>query len=83
MIPIEPNVFKTNYDAVKVELSQYNWEEAHNTNFSDGYDWFIKTLLFHVDEHSPRKLQPKTRRNIFMTNDAIRLYNKKQRSWKR
>ena len=83
VIPNEPNIHKTNYHAVHEELSRYNWEEELDTTFEAGYDKFIDSIVFLVDKHSPRKTQPKTRRNIFMTNAAIRLRNKKQRSWKR
>ena len=81
--PSEPDIRKTNYESVKEDLSKHNWEEELNSNFVEDYDVFINSLLHYVDKHSPRKLHQKLRKNIFMTNAALRLKNRKQRHWKR
>ena len=82
-IPYESNIRKTNYASVREELSKHNWEEELVSTFEKDYNIFIDFFLSYVDKHSPLKIQPKTRKNIFMTNAALRLRNKKQRMRKR
>ena len=79
----EPNVFKTNYQAVKNELSMHNWRDELNSNFVSDYHTFFDHLLLIMDKHTPLKAQPKTKKGIYMTNEAIRLKNAKARLWKR
>ena len=38
------NVFKTNYDAVKEDLDNYNWQELLNSNFEEDYNMFFNIL---------------------------------------
>ena len=77
------NVFKTNYVAVRDELQQRNWFNLLNSNFDDDYETFCNLLNSLLDKHSPMSTQPKKKKNIYMTNEAIRLKNTKGRLWKR
>ena len=83
LFPSQPDIRKTNYASVRNELSKHNWEEELVSTFKNDYNRFIDLLLPYVHKHSPLKIQPKTRKNIFMTNAALRLRNKKQRMWRR
>ena len=77
------NIFKTNYVAVRDELQQRNWFNLLNSNFEDDYETFFNLLNSLLDKHSPMSTQPKKKKNIYMTNEAIRLKNTKGRLWKR
>ena len=67
-----------NYASVREELLKHNWEDELVSTFEKDYNRFIDLLLSYI-KHSPLKIQPKSRKNIFMTNVALRLRNKKQR----
>ena len=77
LFPSEPGIRKTNYASVRNELSKHSWEEELVSTFENDYNRFIDLLLSYVHKHSPLKIQPETRKNIFMTNAALRLRNKK------
>ena len=71
------NIFKTNYVAVRDELQQRNWFNLLNSNFEDDYETFFNLLNSLFDKHSPMSTQPKKKKNIYMTNEVIRLKNTK------
>ena len=71
------------YVAVRDELQQRNWFNLVNSNFEDDYETFFNLLNSLLDKHSPMSTQPKKKKNIYMTNEAIRLKNTKGRLWKR
>ena len=80
---IEYDIRKTNYEAVKEEILNYNWAEKFNSKFQENYNHFLEKLLEIVYKHSPKKKPPKTKRNLYMTNEALRMKNKKQKLWKK
>ena len=77
------NIFKTNYTAVREELSKPNWHELLNSNFETDYDTFFNYHRNSMEKHSPLNKSPKERKYIYMTAEAIRLKNAKSRLWKR
>ena len=77
------NVFKTNYEKVREEMQQYDWYEVFNKNFVSDYEYFFNILHSALTKHSPMSTLPKRRTNIYLTNEAIRLKNAKNRAWKR
>ena len=77
------NIYKTNYDAVREELSQHNWSQLLSSNFENDYNNFSNLLFSSMTKHSPMTIPPKKKKNIFMTTEAIRLKNRKQRLWRR
>ena len=71
------NVYKTNYGAIKAELNQQVWEELLNSKFENDYDMFFEKLHTAMEI----KANSKSKENIYMTNRAMRLKNKKRRLW--
>ena len=73
----EHDIHKTDYEAVRLELSKHNWNEQFNSSFEVDYNYFVNILLRLIEENSPKKLPPKNRKNIFMTKEALRLKKRK------
>ena len=61
---------------MKAELNQQIWEELLNSKFENDYDMFFEKL-----HTSYIKANSKSKKNIYMTNRAMRLKNKKGRLW--
>ena len=81
--PPSCNIFKTNFDAVREELSRHKWSVELNSDFESDYETFFDLLDSLVKKHSPLRSNKKSNKNIYMTSDATRLKNKKLRLWKR
>ena len=79
----EPDIHKTDYEAVKEEISRHNWDDELTSTFEADYDHCISVQLICMEKHSPKKIPPKKRKNIFMTNEALRLKNTKHKLWKK
>ena len=77
------DIRKTNYEAVKEEILKHNWTEKFNSTFQENYNYFLNKMLEIVYKHSPKKTPPKSKKNLYMTNEALRLKNKKQKLWKK
>ena len=77
------NVFKSDYNKIKEKLLQHDWLTILNTDFENDYDKFTKILYSALESHTPMTQPPKRKTNIYMTNEAIRLKNRKAQLWKR
>ena len=77
------NIFKTDYDAVTEDLMKHNWQEVLNSSFSADYETFFQCFHKSLESHTPLRKSPKARKNIYMTDEAIRLKNAKRKLWKR
>ena len=77
------DIRKTNYDAVKEILGDYDWTGVFNSDFQTNYTCFLDKLFEIVHTHSPLKGPPKRKKNMYMTNEALRLKNRKNKMWKR
>ena len=77
------NIFKTNYEAIRVELDKYNWKEVLISNFVNDYENFFDILNSLLKKYSPLTVPPKKKNNLYMSSEAIRLKNAKLRAWKR
>ena len=75
------NVHKTNYGAIKAELNQQVWEELLNSKFENDYDMFFEKLRTAMELNTPKRANSKIKQNIYMTNRAMCLKNKKRRLW--
>ena len=69
------NVYKTKYGAIKTELNQQVWEELINSKFENDYDTFFEKLHTAMEMNTPIKANTKSKKNIYMTNRAMRLKN--------
>lgn len=81
--PLSYNIYKTNYKAIQDVLRYKNWNEILNSNFSNDYDTFTNILNNLMKDHTPLKTQPKAKRCMYLTKEAMRLKNAKRRSWTR
>ena len=70
------NIYKTN-GTIKSELNQQVWEELLNSKFENDYDMFFEKLRIAMELNTPKKANSKSKKNIYMTNGAMRLKNKK------
>ena len=77
------NVFKSECSRIKDELMENDWLTILNSDFKTDYDNFTKILYSALESHTPLTQPPKKKKNIYMTNEAIRLKNSKARLWKR
>ena len=77
------NIFKSNYKKIKDELRINDWWMILDSDFINDYNNFTKILYAVLDNDTPLTNPPKKTTNIYMTNEAIRLKNKKARLWKR
>ena len=82
--PLEYDIRKTNYEAVKEEILNYNWVEKFSSNFYVNYSYFLEKLLEIVYKHSSKKISQKSKKkSVYMTNEALRMKNRKQKLWKK
>ena len=77
------DIRKTDYEAFKLALRSHNWTEELNSSFEADYDYFLQILLSQIEMSSPKKVSPKSKRNLYMTNEALRLKSSKQKLWRR
>ena len=77
------NIYKTNYGVIKSELNQQVWEELQNSKFENDYDMFFEKLRTAMELNTLKKANSKSKKNMYMTNGAMRLKNKKGRLWQR
>ena len=64
-------------------MQQCDWYEVLNKNFVSDYKYFFNILHSSLTKHSLMSTLPKHQTNIYLTNEAIRLKNSKNRAWKR
>ena len=74
------NIFRTNYEAAKEELQKKSWCEKLNSTFDTAI--FFDMLHSTLERHSPLSTPPVKKKNMYMTNEAIRLKNAKADSGK-
>ena len=79
----QPNFFKADYEAIRYILSNVNWEEALAGNFEESYEIFMEHLNNSIKNNVPNRAQRKSKKNIYMNGEAIRMKNKKHKLWKR
>ena len=77
------NIFKTNYEALKSDLCDYDWMKFLNSNFENDYNNFFSVLKSLLKKYTPLKRPSQAMKSIYLTKEATRLKNAKHRSWKR
>ena len=81
--PPSRNIYKANYDLIKSDLNDREWDELLTYSFEDDYKFFFDILRNLLDKYTPFKAKQVRKKNIYMTSKAMRLKNKKRRLWKR
>ena len=78
-----PNYYSADYASIRSRLSRIDWEEVLTGKISENYQAFIEHLNSTTKGCVPNRISPKKKKNLYMTTDALRLKNKKNRLWKR
>ena len=77
-----PNYFKANYKTIRERLSVVNWISELDADFITGYVNFIRILELSMGGCIPDKSKRKEK-NIYLTPEAIRKKNLKNKLWRR
>ena len=77
------NVFKTDYATVIEKLSHYDWDALLNSNFTDDYATFFGILEQLLEDYTPLRPPRKAKKNLYMTREASRFKNKKNKLWRK
>ena len=78
-----PNYYRANYDSIRSRLKCINWGSLLNSTFAEDYSKFIQQIDLAMMDDKPKRVSAKKKINLYMTVEALRLKNKKQRLWKR
>ena len=79
-----PNVFKANFMKIERNLEQVDWESLLTGDVSVAYKRFCKEIDIATKGNIPMsKGVSKNKRNLFMTKEALKLRNLKNKQWKR
>ena len=78
-----PNYYRANYDSIRSRLKCINWGSLLNGTFAEDYSKFIQQIDLATMDNIPKRVSAKKKTNLYMTVEALRLKNKKQRLWKR
>ena len=76
--PPSRNIYKANYDLIKSDLNDREWDELLTSSFEDDYKTFFDILRNLLDKYTPFKAKQVRKKNIYMTSKAMRLKNKKR-----
>ena len=74
---------KADYKIIKNNLNKIDWDSELDLPFEKSYEKFINILFLNINDFSSGKKEQKSKRNIYMTTEALRLKNTKARAWKR
>ena len=76
------NIYKGNYVAMKEILTSHDWDDILKIDFEEAYDRFSSILQTCIDQYCPLQTPPKKKKNLYMTQEALRLKNAKNRAWR-
>ena len=77
-----PNYFKADYETIREGLNKVNWISKLDGDFERSYDNFIKVLKSTMEGCIPYYKSAKKRKNIYLTQEAIRKKNLKNKLWR-
>ena len=78
-----PNFLKGDYVTMRNRLQKINWHTALKGTFATAYNNFQGFLRDAMKGCIPNRVNPKKRKNIYMTNEALRKKDLKNRLWRR
>ena len=64
-------------------LNSHEWNDILTRDFAQDYDFFFNLLTNEMRERTPQGNDPVKKKSIYMTNDALRLKNAKNRLWRK
>ena len=78
-----PNFLKSDYNTIRERLRNVNWELVLQGNFCDFYAAFIQKLKETMTGCIPNRKAAKTKKCIYLTNEALRKKDFKNKLWRR
>ena len=77
------NFQKGDYATIRSRLQEINWKELLEGEFLSAYATFIDTLRKAMDGCIPDHKKAKNKRNIYLTDKALRMKDLKNRLWQK
>ena len=77
------NIYKADYEAIIDELNRYDWSTLLKSSFVEDYKCFFGILEEIMTNFTPVKTPAKKKKNLYMTQEARKLKNKKLKLWKK
>ena len=77
------NIFKTDYDSIREQLRNHNWEAELNSTFEEDYQLFFETLRKIEVDYTPLKTTPRKKKNIYITKEVEKIRASKRRLWRK
>ena len=77
-----PNYHKADYSTIRNRLEAVDWVSKLRGNFSQAYGNFTSTLEQAMEGCIPNKMNGKKRKNIYLSADAIRMKDQKNKLWR-
>ena len=78
-----PNYYRADFTTIKNRLGNLDWVTMLNGEIKEDYPKFVKHLHLATVGCIPNRISPRKKNNMYLTNDALRLKNKKHLLWKR
>ena len=78
-----PNYFKANYKNIRERLSKIIWSSKLHGNFTTAYLMFVEILDSSMEGCIPEYKSGSSKKNIYLTPEAIRKKNLKNKIWRR
>ena len=77
------NYYKADYKVIRERLKKVNWEDELKDSLTTSYKKFCKIMEKCMEGCIPEYQMRSKSKNIYFTNDAIRLKNTKNKLWRR
>ena len=78
-----PSYLKGDYNTIRARLQDVEWEQVLQGNFLTAYVAFIQKLEAAMNGCIPNRKTAKMRRSIYLTNEALRRKDLKNKLWRR
>ena len=81
--PSMPNYFKSDYVTMSNRLQKIKWPAKLRGGFRESYCTFLSEMDKVTDGCIAAKLNRRKKKNIYMSHDALRLKDRKERLWRK
>ena len=79
----QPDYNKARYETIRERLKDIDWASKLRGNFLEAYSYFEAELSGATVGCIPEKIKRKAKKNIYLTTDAIRMKDRKNKLWRR
>ena len=77
-----PNYHRADYETIRNRLKDVDWAVQLRGNFHQAYGTFTSTLQKAMEGCIPNRLIGKKKKNMYLTTDAIRMKDRKNKLWR-